>query len=90
MRITYSLVYAAVHKLNVELGRPVEMFANKIGEPTKFNIRHIALDSNSYGHQLQEIISTSGGERPLTDRMSVRDMYHYVNGMSLGKDISNR
>jgi len=88
MRVTKSLLQAQAVELNRIMGRPVEMFASKVGEKVRFNIGHITLDKNATGWQLEEQTGEGGSVYQLTARMSAKDISLFMNGMMRGVWLS--
>lgn len=79
----------AVYQINETLDRPTQMFASKVGEPTRFNIGHLNVDKNATGYQLEEQLSESGGTRGLTRRINAAQMIFALDGMILALSLKD-
>jgi hypothetical protein len=80
-RISKQYLQERVVELNRLLARPTTMFASKVGEPTVFNERHIALDKNVFGYVLEEQAGWRGLSLPLTNRHTAPKMNLYLSAM---------
>ena len=74
MRISRKTLESTLAQINSTLGRPATMFANKVGEPTKFNAGHYALDKNACGWMLEEQTGDGGATIARSGRMGTADM----------------
>ena len=80
----------AVYQINETLGCPTQMFASKVGEPTRFNIGHLNIDKNATGYQLEEQLSEGGGTQSLTGRLNAAQMIFVLSGMILALSIKDK
>ena len=85
MRTTAEQLRAEVRELNILLDRPLEMFASKIGEPTRHSVGHLTLDKNSTGYQLEEQTSEHGGTRAWSMRLTPAKMAIMLQGIRYGR-----
>jgi hypothetical protein len=65
------------------------MFASKVGEQTRFNDGHIALDKNMQGYALEEQIGVYGAAHRLTGRMTAGGMSTALKAMMTGISLRN-
>jgi len=84
MRATHYTLVARVYGLNEVLDRPVEQFASKVGEPTKFSVGHLALGHDSAGYTLEEQVSEAGAVDTIACGYTAHEMDVLLTGMMRG------
>lgn len=84
MSTSMNFLLARVHTLNMMLGRPLEQFASKPGEPTRFSVGHIHLDHNTNGYSLEEQTADHGAVYVMVPRLTAKEMSCMLDGMIKG------
>jgi hypothetical protein len=80
-RITRKSLQGRVDVVNSLLGRPMTMFASKVGEPTRMSPGHITIDRNSFGMALEEILSEKGCADNVSGRLTPAQLDIFISGM---------
>ena len=81
-RVTADKLRKKVTGLNRALGRPEDGWTGIPGNLTA-NVGHLYLDGSNGGYCLQQHVGEDGGATTLSDRMSAREMYHFLTGMEI-------
>ena len=84
LRATHYSLLARVYSLNDVLDRPIEQFASKVGEPTKFSVGHIALGHDSSGYNLEEQMSEAGAVEVIACGHTAHEMDVLITGIMKG------
>jgi len=89
-RVTKKTLQSQLYTLNMVLERPMEQFASKIGEPTRFNVGHICLLHDSSGYAVEEVVAENGAVHTLGSGMSANETYYLLRGMISGVALRNQ
>jgi len=81
-RITADKLREKVERLNRVLNRPVKGWT-KTDDGLQANIGHLYIDGANGGYRLEEHVNEDGGAMLASDRMSAREMYHFLVGMEM-------
>ena len=84
MKITKRSLQSRIAHINALLGRPMEQFTSKVGEPTMFSVGHLNLDCSAYGYALEEQTSVHGGVSLLVSGQTARQMDDFLQGIMRG------
>lgn len=89
-RVTKTILRSQLLTLNMMLERPLEQFASKIGEPTRFAIGHLSLQHDSSGYAIEETTSENGAVNILASGLTANEAYWILRGMVSGIGLRNR